>query len=269
MKIRKLISLLLLFSFIVLLLSSIVLYVMPHGRVAYWADWRLIGLDKEAWDNLHINSGLLFVLAGIWHTFLNLKPLLNYLGKSAGKLRQSPREAILALVLTVLLVLGTLGHWPLFSLPLRFNAALKDRADLTYGIPPYGHAELSSLAEFCQRTRLEVESSLAKIRAAGYQAEGPKQTIVAMARANRISPQKLFQVFKPAPVAGGEALPEFPPPGFGRLTIRQIAETYNRPLAALESRLRQAGIEPNSEKRFMELARENGREPLELYKLLR
>ena len=39
---RKIISLTTFFSFVLLILSSIMLYVVPEGRVAYWADWRII-----------------------------------------------------------------------------------------------------------------------------------------------------------------------------------------------------------------------------------
>ena len=43
MKIWKITSLTAFLSFIFLLITSIVLYVVPHGRVAYWSDWRLWG----------------------------------------------------------------------------------------------------------------------------------------------------------------------------------------------------------------------------------
>jgi hypothetical protein len=33
-------------GFIVLALTGIVLFIMPHGRVAYWTDWRFLGLTE-------------------------------------------------------------------------------------------------------------------------------------------------------------------------------------------------------------------------------
>lgn len=39
---RKIISLTTFFSFVLLIISSVMLYVVPEGRVAYWADWRII-----------------------------------------------------------------------------------------------------------------------------------------------------------------------------------------------------------------------------------
>ncbi len=43
---HKITSLTALISFLLLVLNSIVLYITPHGRIAYWADWRFWGLTK-------------------------------------------------------------------------------------------------------------------------------------------------------------------------------------------------------------------------------
>ena len=45
--IRKTISLTALLSFILLMLTSIILYIIPAGRVAYWADYHLGGSPKH------------------------------------------------------------------------------------------------------------------------------------------------------------------------------------------------------------------------------
>ena len=62
-----------------MVLTSIILYLMPQGRVAYWADWRLLGLSKEQWGALHLNMGVLFILSLLLHLYYNWQPLLNYL----------------------------------------------------------------------------------------------------------------------------------------------------------------------------------------------
>ena len=71
MKIRKITSLIALLSFLLLILNSIVLYIVPHGRIAYWADWRLWGLTKTEWENQHIIIGILFLLAIFLHIYYN------------------------------------------------------------------------------------------------------------------------------------------------------------------------------------------------------
>jgi hypothetical protein len=55
---RAFTSLCSLVSFILLLLTAIILYIEPHGRVAYWTKWNFLGLEKHQWGNIHIFSGL-------------------------------------------------------------------------------------------------------------------------------------------------------------------------------------------------------------------
>ena len=63
MNIRRLTSLTAALAFLMMVLTSVILYIVPHGRVAYWSDWRLWGLSKTDWGNIHTNLGLLFLLA--------------------------------------------------------------------------------------------------------------------------------------------------------------------------------------------------------------
>jgi len=78
MKVRKIASLTAALSFLLMVLTSIILYIVPEGRVAYWADWRLWGLTKSDWGNIHINLGLLFLIALFLHIYYNWKPLVLY-----------------------------------------------------------------------------------------------------------------------------------------------------------------------------------------------
>lgn len=74
-------------SFVVLVLTSIILYIVPQGRVAYWADWHLWGMTKTEWGNLHINLGFLFLFAGLLHIFYNWEPIKAYMKNRAKELR--------------------------------------------------------------------------------------------------------------------------------------------------------------------------------------
>ena len=76
---RAFTSLCSLVSFILLLLTAIILYIEPHGRVAYWTKWNFLGLEKDQWGNIHLFSGLLFLVAGGFHLYYNWKPLIGYL----------------------------------------------------------------------------------------------------------------------------------------------------------------------------------------------
>jgi len=57
-------------------------------------------------------------------------------------------------------------------------------------------------------------------------------------------------------------------PGFGRLTMVEIAEVYKLSLPRLLQSLKAASIESDGRQKFMELAQAHNRQPSELYKLL-
>ena len=79
MNLRKISSLTALFSFILELLTSIILYIVPQGRVAYWSDWHLWGLSKNQWSDLHVNLGVLFLIAVVLHSWYNWSFITAYL----------------------------------------------------------------------------------------------------------------------------------------------------------------------------------------------
>ena len=90
----------------VLLISGIVLFIAPSGRIANTTQWALLWLDKGAWVNLHNVFAILFVAGLIWHLVFNWKPLSNYVVSRATHHLNLKRELLAALaVLLVLVVL--------------------------------------------------------------------------------------------------------------------------------------------------------------------
>jgi hypothetical protein len=106
-KIRKITSLTAALAFILMVLTSIILYIVPQGRVAYWADWRLWGWTKTDWGNIHINLGLLFLIALFLHIYYNWKPLMSYLKDKAKQMKVLTPEFNVALAITVASIVGT------------------------------------------------------------------------------------------------------------------------------------------------------------------
>ena len=64
-------------SAVVLLISGIVLFIAPSGRIANATHWALLWLDKDGWINLHNVFAILFVTGLVWHLVFNGKPLHN------------------------------------------------------------------------------------------------------------------------------------------------------------------------------------------------
>ena len=272
--IRRLTSLTALLSFVMVFVTSIVLYIVPAGRVAYWADWRLWGMTKEQWGALHINLGTLFLLTLLLHTWYNWKSVASYLkGKVRQALRPS-RELLWASVATIVFTAGTLAGAPPFSSFLALNAWFKDQAVRTYGDPPYGHAELSPLSVFVEKVGLELPDVLNRLAAAGIKPKDGQEQVGGLAARYGMSPQRLFQIMQGGAsvkaVGGGQAgLPPMPPSGTGQMPLSDFCAQHGLDLGAAIEALAAAGIHAKGEMTLKQIAQSAGRAPTDVYDLLR
>ena len=272
MKMRKITSLTALLSFLMLATTSIVLYVVPQGRVAYWADWRLLGLSKTDWGNIHINLGLLFLLSILLHVYYNWKPIVSYLKNKSRELKIITPEFNAALVVTLVFILGTYFALPPFSWVLDLNDSFKVAASRKYGEPPYGHAELSNLKTFARKTGLDFDESLERLRAAGYQIDGKTQTLAELSRINGISPQQLYEAMQPEPdptTKRQNQMPDMPPPGTGNLTLAELCAVYNLDLKHILIMLAESDIQATEDKSIKNIAAQNKLSPVDLYDRIR
>ncbi len=104
MKYQRFVSLTALLSFIIIFVSSGVLYFIPDRSVTSWSGWNFLGLDKQQWDNLHINLGILFLIMLVWHIYFNWKPIKNYL-KVKKELKIFTKEFNVALIVVSIFLL--------------------------------------------------------------------------------------------------------------------------------------------------------------------
>ncbi len=271
---RKVTSLTALVSFLLLLLNSIVLYIVPHGRIAYWADWRLWGLTKTEWANQHVIIGVLFLLAIFIHTFYNWTPIVAYLKNRARKLRIFTREFNIALLLVVICTVGTYVEIVPFSWVLTFSESIKNTAAQNYGEPPYGRAELSSLKTFTSKMGIDLTESLTRLQKAGIQVDDDKQTLLNIAQLNNTSPQQLFLKMKPEEKpeekAGlTNAFPDAPPAGFGKRPLADICQEYGMNISATMSKLAEENIKATPNGNIKQIAEENNLTTAEIFTALR
>lgn len=272
MKMRKVTSLTALVSFILVLITSTVLYVSPQGRVAYWADWHLWGLSKTDWGNIHINLGALFLLALLLHIYYNWNPLLSYLKNHARQMVVFTRESTLALILVTALTAGTYFQIPPCVYLQDLNEFFKTRASRTYGEPPYGHAELSSVRAIARRMELDPGTAMDQLEKAGIRFDNEEQSILEIARLNGISPRQVYdRMSAPAEGASSEAprLPEHPAPGFGKLSLSDVARQYNLDTEGILRALRENNIPCTPEMSIKDLASKSGKNPLEIYETIK
>lgn len=267
MTMRKITSLTATLSFVLMVATSIILYLVPQGRVAYWADWRMGGLTKTQWGDIHITVGLLFLLALSLHIYYNWKPLMAYLKDRTRRMKVFTPAFNVALAVCVLTVAGTLFAVPPFSWVLDFNAALKDAGAEKYGEPPYGHAELSSLNTFAKKMDIDADAARQRLEAAGFQVTGGDQSLQAIAAINRTTPKALYEVMQgePESMPRKTGLPDTAPPGTGRLTLAEICDTYGLDSHTLIAALEKKNITATAADSLRDIADRHGMGPMDLY----
>ena len=273
---RKITSMTMLFSLVVLIINSVLLYIVPEGRVAYWSDWRFWGLSKTDWADQHVTVGFLFLIAGLLHIYYNFAAIKSYLKNKVKEVKLFSLPATAGLLITAVVVIITYFQLPPASFILNLGAHFKESGAEKFGEPPYGHAELSSLQMFCQKERINLEQALALFQKEGLVITGPDQTLLAIARANNRTPQQVYTIITPAkenktPSNNGAAItfPDEPKPGFGRKTLEQVCTEYQIDLAKTTAGLRASGLKAEPGETIHQIAEANGKEPMELFEAIR
>ncbi len=99
-------------AFLVATVTGIVLYVVPQGRVANWVEWRLLGLTKPDWTDVHILLGLVFIVVGIIHLYNNWRPFKHRLAERVKGHVSLRVEVGATLRRSIVFVAGAIAHLP-------------------------------------------------------------------------------------------------------------------------------------------------------------
>jgi len=268
-KIRKITSMTMFISFILLVLTSIILYIVPHGRVAYWADWHLWGLTKTQWGNLHINLGFLFLFAGLLHMYYNWAVITAYMKNRAREIKVFTPSFNVALLLTLVIGVGTYFEVPPMSSVITLSESIKNAASEKYGEPPYGHAELSSLKLFTKKQGLDMDQAMELLKKANIQFKDSKDTLAIIAKVNKVSPQEVYNIIKPAVAAktaeGTISFPDSPMTGFGNKTIAEVCSEFNLMFRDIQRGLAKKGVKAEPEMTIKEIAAANDKDPMAIF----
>ena len=194
---RKFISFLTFFSFVFIGLTGIVLYFVPPGRIAYWLDWRFLGLPKNCWEQMHVIAALLFIVAATIHLILNWRPLWKAVFSKVGGAVNRKWEMIAGFAVTVLFVLSAILMWPPLYQVFAFGEQAKDSwVPSERHEPPFGNAEALELDNFCARTSIDLAQAIAALESEGIEVDSPKQTLREIGAAHGISPVSLYLIIK-------------------------------------------------------------------------
>ncbi|MGE4319061.1 MAG: DUF4405 domain-containing protein [Deferribacterales bacterium] len=188
-----------LFAFLYLAFTGILLYIIPPGRIAYWSDWHILGLNKDNLGQTHITVSMLFLIMMVLHIWLNWKSIMLYMKNKQGKLVVFTAETAAALALSCLVFFGTLAYIAPFSTINDYLSDYKDDYEYTVGIPPYPHAELSTLPDFMYKVRIDEKMAYALLDEKGIKYNS-EHSLKVIAADNGMKPSDLYAIIKPAKI---------------------------------------------------------------------
>lgn len=106
-------------SFVLMVITGLVLFIAPSCRVARDSSWIVWGHDKDQWIAIHVWLSIVFVVASFIHIYLNWAILINYFKTKLHKGLAFRYEWVSALVICALIYAGTsYGVAPFSSLML-------------------------------------------------------------------------------------------------------------------------------------------------------
>lgn len=194
---RSFISFGLFAAFLMLLVSGIILYLSPPGRVANWTNWQILGLSKHDWQNQHTIFSLAFVILSLFHLFfINWKAFWSYIAAKTHAGLSKPVEMFSILMLSLLFGIGTHLKFQPFSAVIDFGEYLSGSWEEAESRPPVPHAEKMTLKEISEKFAggVSPESLRRKLETEGVAVRSLDQTLEHIGRENRKSAQEVYEL---------------------------------------------------------------------------
>ena len=182
---RSLTTFLLTFAALLMVVSSVVLFVLPHGRIAFWNDFRIWGLSKEQWEAIHVTGGILLLLSSIVHLYFNWKMLMTHIARQ--KLAM-----LLAFLATGVFFIGSAAEVPPFSTVMDLSESAK--TSWKAEPPPVPHYEYRTLREISEQENTPLDTIVQKLEQAGIKDVDADDSLKTNAFRNEMTPAKLYEV---------------------------------------------------------------------------
>ena len=265
MNLKKITSLTMMFVMLIMTYTGIMLFISPPGRIANWANWKLLGLSKESYAQIHSIFMALFIIMALIHVYYNWKPLTSYMKNTAKEMVFFTKDMLVAVILTTVFLLGTIFWIPPFSSFLDFGKGIKNSWEKEYGTAPYSHAELASLKAFVKKMGYDLEKSQEILKTNNIKFE-VTQSLTQIANENSLSPQFVYVLLRKNFEKEGEETIQLT--GLGRKTISEVAETLRLSNTEFITKLKALGIEAKEDEKFKDVAEKYDMSPMDVVKKL-
>ncbi|GAB6045128.1 DUF4405 domain-containing protein [Caminibacter profundus] len=256
---RKWIDLFLFYSTLIIIISGIVLYIMPHGRVAYFTGWKFLGIDKDGWDNLHVIFGFFLVIVAVWHIVFNWRVLKKYLFQ---------KESIFALLIIALVSIGTIKNIQPFKSVSDLEEYIKNSWEVSKSEIPIAHGELLSLEEFCAKLNIPLNEAIKKLKEKGVQFN-VNETLKEIANKNNLTPDKVYEIIKPKKNSNSQNVKFIPGSGIGRMSLDDFCKKYSCDANEAIKILKAKGINAKKTQTLREIAFSNNLTPVDIAEMIK
>lgn len=264
---KRFTSFLLAWTFVVAVFSGAILYASPQGRVAHWANWTLLALDKEQWVSIHVLCTAAFLIGGIFHLLkFNWKVFLHYFNQGKSRVGVS-KELVASLLLVLAVILGTLSGIPPFSTVIQGSTNMKAYWEAQVGAAPVPHMELQPLAEVARGLGMEPAQAIQILSENSLMISDSATTLQTAAIESGLSPREIYEMLTRSTLAKPRTDPLAKvSAGLGRKTVTQVSQELGIDVVAA---LKEKGIEAEPSETMRELAsRTNQSSPHALLELI-
>lgn len=260
---RAFISFGLTYSFVIIIISGIILYAAPPGRYAHWVNWTILGFTKEGWQALHTVFSYSFVILSVFHLFtINWKTFLSYLKVKTKTGLNKKLEFYTSSALTLVFFFGVIYSIPPFKSVADFSEYLTDSWEQIEEEPPIPHAELLTLTELAEQLNLSsVDEIIRKITAHEIKFDNTEQTLQEIAKINETTPLEIYnQVTKKSGTQQQGS-------GIGRKTIETFAIEVGKTPDEVMNILHENGIEAQKGQTLRDIGDKNNIPPRDIFDL--
>ena len=261
---RAFTSLYILFSFLIIILSGIILYIAPPGRIAKWTTVPLLGLEKDQWQAIHTIFTFIFIIVSGFHLYFNWKIFLSHLRNKLSRKYLRRKEFIWSVIVTILVLFVILFELPPVTTVMAFGESVTDSWEKKYNNPPVPHTEEMTLREIAKLANQNPDSIVQKLKSQNVEITNADAKLKDIAHENEYSPQQLFDLTKsnesinqnskrqnPQVISNRKPLGR----GWGRKTISQICQEENVEVSIAIRNLKLRGIKADADSRIKELTR--------------
>ncbi len=260
---RAFISFGLTYSFIIIFLTGIVLYMSPAGRYAHWVNWKILGFTKEEWQALHTVFSYTFVILSIFHLFtVNWRAFLSYLKIKKQSGLNKKREFYISTILVLVFFFGIVFSIPPFKSVMDFGEYLTVSWEQVDEEPPIPHAEMLTLVELAEQMKLSsVDDLTRKLTLHEIKFDNIGQTLQELAAINNTTPMEIYnQVSKKSGI-------EKQGSGIGKKTLDIFASEVGKSTDEVLKILKENGIEAERDQTLREIGDQNNIPPRDIFEL--